>query len=604
MGNNSTHSFHIPVLGIGFTIDTPLKVARFGISSVISIMDDELIEQMRQHYCAQYGIPFAPIPEKEIDHRALRITAYLNLMETLIAQQMQELRALPFDEPNDLTKYFELLPQSSPLKMSYHQMVALPEGEEKMALQQTLREAIKAGSIDVNILVKMDRTTTDTKGNILPPEYSDASAGFRGFANSRLQSSIVLSAGYNPRLYNYIEQFADFFPDENGNVKKKIILKVSDYRSALVQGKVLAKKGIWISEFRIESGLNCGGHAFPTDGYLMGPILAEFKENREKLQQDLFELCQAANLAKSKTSFREMPEMRISVQGGIGTHEEHRFLQEHYGMDSIGWGSPFLLVPETTNVDETTLQQLSVAKKEDYYLSYASPLGVAFNNFRPSTAHQQIQDRIKKNRPGSPCYKKLLVSNTEFTEMPICTASREYQHLKLKQLDAMELPKEAYEIAYNKITEKDCLCEGLGASTLQKNGLPPNHKLTAVSICPGPNLAYFSGVFSLKEMVDHIYGRMHLLNALHRPNLFVNELNLYISHYIKRINETLSTDTKQIKYLQSFKANMLSGISYYQNLAATMEKKASSILAGMKEELEHAIAQIELKKFHFDLATH
>jgi len=30
------HSFHIPVMGTGFTIDTPLKVARYGISSVIS----------------------------------------------------------------------------------------------------------------------------------------------------------------------------------------------------------------------------------------------------------------------------------------------------------------------------------------------------------------------------------------------------------------------------------------------------------------------------------------------------------------------------------------------------------------------------------------
>ena len=41
----------------------------------------------------------------------------------------------------------------------------------------------------------------------------------------------------------------------NGKLAKTIILKVSDYRSALTQGKILAKKGVWISEFRIESGL-------------------------------------------------------------------------------------------------------------------------------------------------------------------------------------------------------------------------------------------------------------------------------------------------------------------------------------------------------------
>ena len=53
----------------------------------------------------------------------------------------------------------------------------------------------------------------------------------------------------NPRLYGYIAHFDDFFPDANGYIKKKIILKVSDYRSAIIQGKFLAKKGLWISEY-------------------------------------------------------------------------------------------------------------------------------------------------------------------------------------------------------------------------------------------------------------------------------------------------------------------------------------------------------------------
>jgi hypothetical protein len=28
------HSFHIPVMGLAFTIDTPIRVAHYGISSV------------------------------------------------------------------------------------------------------------------------------------------------------------------------------------------------------------------------------------------------------------------------------------------------------------------------------------------------------------------------------------------------------------------------------------------------------------------------------------------------------------------------------------------------------------------------------------------
>ncbi|KKK80246.1 hypothetical protein LCGC14_2825420, partial [marine sediment metagenome] len=47
----SAHTFHIPVMGIGFTIDTALRVAKYGISSVISLVDDTLIEQMRQFHC-------------------------------------------------------------------------------------------------------------------------------------------------------------------------------------------------------------------------------------------------------------------------------------------------------------------------------------------------------------------------------------------------------------------------------------------------------------------------------------------------------------------------------------------------------------------------
>ena len=44
---NSVHQFHIPVMGLSFTIDSPVKVARYGIASTISIIEDKLIEIMR-----------------------------------------------------------------------------------------------------------------------------------------------------------------------------------------------------------------------------------------------------------------------------------------------------------------------------------------------------------------------------------------------------------------------------------------------------------------------------------------------------------------------------------------------------------------------------
>ena len=61
MYNSSQHKFHIPVMGLAYTIDTPIKVARFGISSVISIVENRLIEMMRKHYYPTIGETYQPI---------------------------------------------------------------------------------------------------------------------------------------------------------------------------------------------------------------------------------------------------------------------------------------------------------------------------------------------------------------------------------------------------------------------------------------------------------------------------------------------------------------------------------------------------------------
>ncbi len=56
---------------------------------------------------------------------------------------------------------------------------------------------------------------------------------------------------------------------------------------------------------------------------------------------------------KLKNDFSAMPpDAKITVQGGIGTHDEDQFLMNHYDLDGTGWATPFLLVPEVSNVDE------------------------------------------------------------------------------------------------------------------------------------------------------------------------------------------------------------------------------------------------------------
>src|SRR5690606_34922074 len=159
-------------------------------------------------------------------------------------------------------------------------------------------------------------------------------------------SSVVFSAGLNPRLFNYLEKFDVFNARGYGVFEKEIVIKVSDYRSALIQGKYLAKKGLWVSEFRIESGLNCGGHAFATDGTLLGPILEEFKVKRKELIETLHAMYQPAANAKDVPVFDEPHPLRITVQGGVGTFEEASFLAISYDLASVGWGTPFLLCPE------------------------------------------------------------------------------------------------------------------------------------------------------------------------------------------------------------------------------------------------------------------
>lgn len=592
MKNTSPHSFHIPVMGLGFTIDSPAKVARYGITSVISIIEDHLIEQMREVISVRENIPYDKISTKENDYRARRITAYLNLLDEVIQKQISKIREEDFDTDEDINKYFEMLPEGSEQKKLYNSLI-LVNDKEKSQIKTHLKNCIQPGSIDVNIMTKLDKTNYDENGLELSSEYSDALSALRGYANSNLESSIIFSAGMNPRLFSYCEKFDDFYPNAEGVIRKKIILKVSDYRSALIQGKYLAKKGLWVSEFRVESGINCGGHAFISNGILFGPILEEFKNKREELLNELYSDCQNGLILAQRTQFSCKPSLKITAQGGIGTSFENNFLTDYYQLDSTGWGSPFLLVPEATNVDEETLQKLARAKREDYYLSHASPLGVPFNNFRRSSSEAQRKLRISKNRPGSPCYKKFLVLNKEFTDKPICTASREYQKLKIEELTKTIEDKTILKTKIAQVEEKDCLCEGLGASALLSNHAKLSHNLSAVTICPGPNLAYFSGVYSLKQMVDHIYGRLNLLNTAERPNLFVNELQLYVD-YLKEdlANNLAELSAKKAAYFESFKKNLNEGISYYENLFEKIKfsdsgfkKNNQQLLSSIKESL-------------------
>lgn len=541
------HTTHIPVMGISYTIDSPIRVAPFGIDSVISLVDNYLIEELRAYYSRLHNLPYEPIPRNADDGCAKRVTAYLNMVHIIVLKRFKEIQSLPFEIGNDKEKYFSLLPRVHALRKDFERVLNMPTGPERTVLEESLNSQMYMGSIDVNIMVKLDN-----KGV--------ARDALRGFAESTITNgAMVFSAGVNLGLFNDMVKYPDFYRTEAG-IKKRIVLKISDYRSALIQGKVLAKKGLEVSEFRAESGLNCGGHAFASQGMLLPLNLKEISENRASLSKTFYPLIKKYYESQGMDASVLDPDRaaRLTVQGGIGNSGENRRMLDYFKADGTGWGTPFLMVPEACLLDDQTFNILKAAKKEDLYLSEASPIGVPFNNIYQSTANVQRLKNIESGSSGFACLNGFLKSNTEFTEEPICTASKQYQKLKIAQIEAGDLPENEKKNAVKKVQAKECICTHLGNPIRIALGLSEASR-TPVSICPGPGLAYFDGPYTLAEMMAHIYGDGPSLVPADRPHLFAEEIRLYTEWFIKEI---VNADLDYAKWLHQAALNLYDSIDY------------------------------------------
>ncbi|MEG0925474.1 hypothetical protein [Chryseobacterium sp.] len=597
MTTKPLHNFHIPVMGLAYTIDSPIRVAQYGISSVISIIDDEILEKMKNFYNKKFNLDYLGISTKTEDYRAKRVTAYLDMVDDIVNEKFESFKQEISKNKEALKDFMTMLPNTSDLKNSLQNLISQKDNWSE-SIKNFVEANLIPGSIDVNIMTKVDKDNYK-KNEQLPVMYNDAHASLRGFANSKLSSSMVLSAGMNPRLYSYMEEFDDFFPNENGILKKKIILKVSDFRSAMIQGNFLAKKGLWVSEYRIESGLNCGGHAFATEGMLLGPIMEEFKQKKNELIQSAHALMTNALEQKGKHLVSKPLEMKITVQGGVGTSEEHDFLLATYDVDSVGWGSPFLLVPEATSVDTETRSLLLKSKEQDLYLSQISPLGVPFNTVKGTSNEILKHQKEAKGKYGSSCPKKLLALSKEFSEEGTCTASKKYQDIKLEELYKQKelLSDKEFDKRKSEITDKACLCVGLVNAAYMEQGLEIKGEKQGVVICPGPNIAFFDKEVSLSEMVKHIYGNTNILSDIQRPNMFINELKMYIDYLKKEITDTsIQITHSQSKKWNAFKKNLLEGIEYYHNLfkASPFFRQNSQIIDDQLQEYKLMLTAIEI----------
>ncbi len=562
--SGSPHEFQIPVMGTGFSLDSPLRVGPYGINSVVSLVDDVLIEQVPAVLAKREGEPFTSVPPSDIDARALRITAYLDFLERMVAKRQEAMRQQPFDGKSELCRYFRLLPEGS-LRRRYETMLKETDTAKRAGLEEELRAALVPGRVDVNIMAKVDAPHFG-QGAMLPDEYRDAMSAARGFANSICRSSIVLSAGMNKRLYAYLAELPGFLPEADGTPpRKQIILKVSDYRSAQLQGRLLARHGLWVSEYRIESGLNCGGHAFPSKGSLMGPILEEFATQRRELRGGLGKIYAKSMEERDLPVPAEIPEQWMTVQGGVGTHAEHVFLRERFGVDAVGWATLFLFCPEAVNIDDEHLKLLCEAGPDDILLSKSSPLNIRFWWLKNSGSDRARIQRIGDGCPGSDCPKGYVANNEEFTKRGICSASRFYQERKLAALEKSGLSGKALEAAREDVLVKACICHELGGSVMRVHGIDAT---AAPAVCCGPGAADFSRPAKLEEVIDHIYGRTDLMTNPQRPHMFIREIDLYLTLLFdaERDFEITPADAVTTRYWQDYKSGLYEGLSWYRKL--------------------------------------
>ena len=86
------------------------------------------------------------------------------------------------------------------------------------------------------------------------------------------------------------------------------------------------------------------------------------------------------------------------------------------------------------------------------------------------------------------------------------------------------------------------------------------------SICPGPNLAWFNRIYTLKEMVDHIYGMGHSLVSSERPHMFAREVEIYVDYFEKQV-KICDCSLREVNTLKEFKKNLEKGMDLCLSIA-------------------------------------
>ena len=193
------------------------------------------------------------------------------------------------------------------------------------------------------------------------------------------------------------------------------------------------------------------------------------------------------------------------------------------------------------------------------------------------------------------------MSNTEFTKLPICTASSQFQNQKLEQIALSEASAEAKAQAEAKVHAKECICDHLANGALINLGIQKEAR-SPQSICPGPNAAWFNRYYSLQEMVDHIYGRSESLISADRPHMYAKEIMMYVEYFEQQLDQCAYTKN-EMATLDEFIFNLTTGIDYCikeaQSGSSYGDENLDSISRVADEQkiiLGHLITRYELAK--------
>ena len=174
-----------------------------------------------------------------------------------------------------------------------------------------------------------------------------------------------------------------------------------------------------------------------------------------------------------------------------------------------------------------------------------------------------------------------------------CLASRSFQKREIERLANEVLSEEERTIMESAIADKGCICHDLGGGATIKHDIDPN---ATPALCPGPSIAFFSGLHTLEEMVGHIYGRLSLLEGAELPHMFIRELMLYVDHLRHEVRQySLGLSARNKRYLIEFRENLLSGVEYYKRKAEHLVEEGRERFFDSLESLHKTIDAIAIE---------